>query len=70
MNGSLVTTHKGAYSAFSCEIGTALKPGADNEIIVKADNASRPDVIPINHVLFGVLWRDVPSGLVDRDRAL
>lgn len=28
--------------------------GADNEIIVKADNASRPDVIPINHVLFGV----------------
>ena len=24
------------------------------EIIVKADNASRPDVIPINHVLFGV----------------
>ncbi len=54
VNGSLVTTHKGAYSAFSCEIGTALKPGADNEIIVKADNASRPDVIPINHVLFGV----------------
>ena len=36
VNGSLVTTHKGAYSAFSCEIGTALKPGADNEIIVKA----------------------------------
>ena len=54
VNGSLVTTHKGAYSAFSCEIGTALKPGADNEIIVKTDNASRPDVIPINHVLFGV----------------
>ena len=54
VNGSLVTTHKGAYSAFSSEIGTALKPGADNEIIVKADNASRPDVIPINHVLFGV----------------
>ena len=44
VNGSLVTTHKGAYSAFSCEIGTALKPGADNEIIVKADNASRPEV--------------------------
>ena len=54
VNGSLVATHKGAYSAFSCEIGTVLKPGADNEIIVKADNASRPDVIPVNHVLFGV----------------
>ena len=54
VNGSLVTTHKGAYSAFACEIGTLLKAGEENEIIVKADNASRPDVIPINHVLFGV----------------
>ncbi len=54
VNGSLVTTHKGAYSAFACEIGMLLKPGEENEIIVKADNASRPDVIPINHMLFGV----------------
>lgn len=54
VNGSLATTHKGAYSAFACEIGTLLKAGEENEIIVKADNASRPDVIPINHVLFGV----------------
>lgn len=54
VNSSLVTTHKGAYSAFSCEIGTLLKHGENNEIIVKVDNTSRPDVIPINHVLFGV----------------
>lgn len=54
VNGSLAATHKGAYSAFSCEIGTLLKAGENNEIIVKADNASRPDVIPVNHVLFGV----------------
>lgn len=54
VNGSLVTTHKGGYSAFACEIGTLLKAGEENEIIVKADNSSRPDVIPINHVLFGV----------------
>ncbi len=53
VNGSLVTTHKGAYAAFSCEIGTMLKTG-ENEIIVKADNSSRPDIIPANHVLFGV----------------
>ena len=39
-------------SAF--EIGTALKLGAENEIIVKADNTARPDVIPVNHSLFGV----------------
>ncbi|WP_353330896.1 glycoside hydrolase family 2 protein [Bacteroides sedimenti] len=54
VNGNLVGTHKGGYSAFACEIGTAIKPGANNEIIVKADNTARPDVIPVNHGLFGV----------------
>lgn len=54
VNGILATTHKGGYSAFACEIGEMLKPGEKNEIIVKADNSSRPDVIPVNHNLFGV----------------
>lgn len=54
VNGALATTHKGAYSAFACEIGTMLKAGEKNEIIVKADNTMRPDVIPVNNVLFGV----------------
>ena len=38
VNGKLVGTHKGAYSAFATEIGTALKYGEDNEILVKTDN--------------------------------
>lgn len=54
VNGTLAGTHKGGYSAFAVEMTSLLKPGAENEIIVKADNASRPDVIPVNHVLFGV----------------
>ena len=54
VNNHLVGTHKGGYSAFVIEIGTALKSGENNEIVVKADNKSRPDVIPVNHVLFGV----------------
>jgi len=54
VNGKLMTTHKGGYSAFSCEIGSAVNFGKDNEIVVKADNSSRPDVIPVNHTLFGV----------------
>lgn len=54
VNGELATTHKGGYSAFACEITRLLKPDEENEIIVKADNQSRPDVIPINHNLFGV----------------
>lgn len=54
VNSRLVGTHKGGYSAFACEIGTALNLGADNEIVVKADNKARPDVIPVNQNLFGV----------------
>lgn len=54
VNNKLVGTHKGGYSAFACEIGTALNFGADNEIVVKADNKARPDVIPVNQSLFGV----------------
>lgn len=54
VNGVLAGTHKGAYSAFVVEIGKNLKLGADNEIVVRADNKSRPDVVPVNHVLFGV----------------
>lgn len=54
VNGMLATSHKGGYSAFACEITQLLKTGEENEIIVKADNKARPDVIPVNHNLFGV----------------
>lgn len=54
VNGILAGSHKGGYSAFAVEMTSLLTPGKENEIIVKADNASRPDVIPVNHVLFGV----------------
>jgi beta-galactosidase len=54
VNGKLAGNHKGAFSAFTVEIDKLLQYGKENEIVVKADNAARPDVIPINHVLFGV----------------
>ena len=54
VNGKLAGTHKGAYSAFVCEIGNSLKQGEENWIYVKADNAPRQDVIPTNNNLFGV----------------
>lgn len=54
VNGYLVGTHKGGYSAFVCEIGEQVKYGGSNEIVVKADNTARLDVIPVNHSLFGV----------------
>lgn len=78
VNNKLVGTHKGGYSAFAYEIGTALNFGADNEILVKADNTARPDVIPVNHSLFGVyggIYRPVwmvitePSNITVTDHA-
>ena len=68
VNGQLVGSHKGVYSAFAVEIGNALQPGEENEIIVKADNKARPDVIPVNHVLFGVyggIYRPVSLIITD-----
>lgn len=54
INGEACGNHKGAYAAFAIEISNRLKYGQENEILVKVDNSSRPDVIPVNHTLFGV----------------
>lgn len=54
VNNVFVGKHKGGYSAFSFEITNAIKYGETNEIVMKVDNAARPDVIPVNHSLFGV----------------
>lgn len=54
VNGELAGNHKGAFSTFVIELSRLLKYGKENEILVKVSNASRPDVIPINHTLFGV----------------
>lgn len=54
VNKTYAGNHKGAYSAFAIEISKLLKYGEPNEILVKVDNAARPEVIPVNHTLFGV----------------
>lgn len=54
VNKVFAGNHKGGYSAFTIELTKLLKFGEDNEIIIKVDNTSRPDIVPINHVLFGV----------------
>lgn len=62
VNNQFAGNHKGAYSAFAVEIDRLLKFGEENEIVVKVDNSERPDVIPVNHRLFGVyggIYRDV-----------
>lgn len=69
VNNQYAGNHKGAYSAFSVEITRLLNYGEANEIIVKADNSERPDVIPVNNVLFGVyggIYRDVALIITDK----
>ncbi len=68
MNEQLVGSHKGAYSAFVVELTKALKYGEMNHLVVKVDNSARPDVIPVNHVLFGVyggIYRSVSLIVTD-----
>lgn len=56
VNGLLAGRHEGGYSAFVFDITSLLNKdrSAENRLTVKADNAARRDVIPVNHSLFGV----------------
>lgn len=54
INGEYAGNHLGGYSACAFDVTSLLKFGEENEILVRADNRSRPDVIPVNHNLFGV----------------
>lgn len=54
VNDKFIGQHRGAYSAFSFDISYALAYGKPNTIVVKANNETREDIIPINHKLFGV----------------
>lgn len=54
INNTFAGRHNGGYSAFAIEATKLLKYGEENTILVKVDNAPNPEVIPINHTLFGV----------------
>jgi beta-galactosidase len=69
VNGRLVGSHKGSYSAFCLEITGAAKSGASNMVYVKVNNAPRPDVLPINNELFGIyggIYRPVDLLITDQ----
>lgn len=62
INGKKITTHQGAYSAFSFEMTHSVNYGEQNTLLVKVNNAPREDVIPVNHYLFpiyGGIYRPV-----------
>ena len=75
VNGAHVGRHEGAFSRFRFDVTAALKPGADNVIVVRADN-SKPapgstteNVIPLGGDFFihGGLYRQV--SLIQTDSA-
>jgi beta-galactosidase len=67
VNGIRVGEHKGAFSRFRFDVTSMLKPGADNVLVVKADNSkpapgsSTQDVIPLGGDFFihGGIYRGV-----------
>jgi beta-galactosidase len=60
LNGVLLGSHRGGYSAFRFDASAALVPG-ENLLAVKVDNSSQPDVPPLSadYTFFGGLYRDV-----------
>jgi beta-galactosidase len=69
VNNKFVGEHKGAYSAFVFEIGYGLLYDTINTIIVKANNETRPDIIPVNNFLFGIyggIYRPVELIVTDK----
>lgn len=75
VNGVHVGRHEGAFSRFRFDVTQAIKPGASNVIVVKADNtkpdigASTENVIPLGGDFFihGGIYRQV--ALIDTDSA-
>ena len=62
VNGKYVTQHKGAYTAFSFEMTNLVHIGKPDTLLVRVNNASRKDVIPVNMSLFpvyGGIYRSV-----------
>ncbi len=67
LNGQHVGVHKGAFSRFRFDVTALLRPGADNVLVVRADNSkpapgsSTQDVIPLGGDFFihGGLYRGV-----------
>jgi len=45
LNGELLGAHEGAFTPFNFEITDRVKP-TDNVLVVKADNARRPEAVP------------------------
>lgn len=68
LNGVNVGHHEGAYAAFTVDLTPALKWDAPDTLLVRANNESRPDIIPTNtnlFMVFGGIYRPVSLIVTD-----
>jgi beta-glucuronidase len=73
VNGAKVCEHEGGFTAFNCEVTTALKPGA-NFVIATVDNTRHEDGVPTTQTdwfNYGGLTREVslitvPEAFIDQ----
>lgn len=61
VNAVCVGEHRGGYGAFVFEITDKVKYGAENEIVVKVNNALQLDIMPLvgDFNFYGGIYRDV-----------
>lgn len=67
VNSVCLGEHRGGYGAFVFEITDHVKYGADNEILVKVNNALQLDIMPLvgDFNFYGGIYRDVNLIITD-----
>jgi beta-galactosidase len=67
LNGELIGEHRGAFTAFCCELTPHLHPGKANELRVRVDNSQQEDVPPLSgdFNMDGGLYRPVELIVTD-----
>ena len=68
VNGCHVGSHRGGYSAFVFEITDRVRYGADNQLLVRVNNAEQLDVMPLvgDFNFYGGIYRDVQLLVTER----
>jgi beta-galactosidase len=61
VNGTSVGRHVGGYTAFAFEVTELLRPGGDDVVAVRVDNAHDADIPPLDadFTFYGGIYRDV-----------
>ena len=61
LNGQVIGSHIGGYTAFSFDVSAVLKYGQQNNLVVKVDNAADENIPPLNadYTFYGGIYRNV-----------